>query len=84
MSTSRNEILIEFIQQGGYIKVSAVDAKTGLEVSIVGDPKQSQQALEAAAVRKLHYVRTRRRKQREAAMTAPKPRRYRSTSGWDI
>ena len=83
MSQPCNEVLVEFIQQGGYIKVSAVDARTGLEVSIVGDPKQSQNALQAAAVRKLHYVRNQRRKKREAAVMR-QPRKYRSTSGWDM
>ena len=83
MPEPRDEVLIEFIQQGGYIKVSAVEAKTGLEVSIVGDPKQSQRALEAAAVRKLQYVRRQRQKRREKAMSVP-ARKYRSTSGWDI
>ena len=75
------EIFIEFIQQGHYIKVSAVDAQTGLEVSIVGDPKQSQRALEIAAVRKLHYVRRQKRKRREATMSIKK---LNSTSGWDM
>ncbi len=79
---SRNEILIEFIHQGDYMKVSAVDAQTGLEVSIVGDPKQSQRALEIAVIRKLDYVRRERRKRREAAM--PQKPKYRSTSGWDM
>ena len=82
MRNRGDEILIEFIQQGGYVKVSAVDAKTGLEVSIVGDLKQSQKALEAAAIRKLQYVRRQRRKQREAAMSSKT--KYRSTSGWDM
>ncbi len=83
MRKTPDEILIELIQQGGYIKVSAVDAKTGLEVSIVGDPKQSQRALETAAIRKLQYVRRQRRKQREAAMSRG-TQKYRSTSGWDM
>lgn len=47
--------LIEFIQVGNAVKVSAVDPKTGLEVSIVGSPAMSRDALAAAAVRKLRY-----------------------------
>lgn len=83
MYGSKEEILIEFIQQGDYIKVSAVDARTGLEVSVVGDPKQSQQALEALAVKKLQYVRRRRRALREQQVAVTK-RDDRSTSGWDL
>lgn len=83
MPRSNRDIIVEFIQQGSYIKVSAIDARTGLEVSIVGDPKQSQKALEEAAMKKLEYVRARRRQQREQKMQ-PKRRDYRSTSGWDL
>ncbi len=48
--------LIEFIQQGDYVKVSAVDPVSGREVSIVGDPAAGRQALTRVAVRKLEYV----------------------------
>ena len=82
MRKSSGDILIEFIQQGNYIKVSAVDARSGLEVSIVGDAKQPRCVLEAVAVRKLIYVR-RHRLLREANMTCV-PRKYRLTSGWDM
>ncbi|HEY8352732.1 MAG TPA: hypothetical protein VIK87_09320 [Sphingomonadales bacterium] len=47
--------LIEFIQIGNAVKVSAVDPETGLEVSIVGSPRMSRDALADAAVRKLRY-----------------------------
>lgn len=47
--------LIEFIQVGNAVKVSAVDPQSGLEVSIVGSPAMSQSALADAAVRKLRY-----------------------------
>jgi hypothetical protein len=50
------EILFEFVRIGAYVKVSAVDATTGLEVSIVGSAKASQQELERNALRKLQYV----------------------------
>ncbi len=52
----KGSILIEFVKIGRYIKVSAIDERTGMEASIVGDPKRSQKALEDAAVRKLRYV----------------------------
>ena len=49
-------VIIEFYSVGRYVKVSAVDTRTGLEVSIVGDPRRGEEALRAAAVRKLEYV----------------------------
>lgn len=46
-------VYFEFQQVGSYIKVIALDEKTGEEVSIVGDPKVSQKELEALAHKKL-------------------------------
>lgn len=45
--------LIEFIQIGNSVKVSAVDPVTGIEVSIVGSPLSSRETLTRSAVRKL-------------------------------
>ena len=50
------QVIVEFIPVGSYVKVSAIDPKTGTEVSIVGDPKQGNEALKRTAVRKLLYV----------------------------
>ncbi len=41
---------------GEYVKVSAIDPKTGREVSIAGDARTSKKDLEILAIRKLHYV----------------------------
>lgn len=49
-------IIVEMIPVGNFIKVSAVCERTGTEVSIVGDPKTSKSVLEATAVKKLRYV----------------------------
>ncbi len=49
-------IIFEFISIGSYVKVSAVDTRTGTEVSIVGDPKRGEQALRQIARRKLEMV----------------------------
>lgn len=49
-------IIIEMIPNGRYVKVSAVDTRTGIEVSIVGDPRRGEAALRQAAVRRLRYV----------------------------
>lgn len=54
--TRAREIIVEFVPCGAYVKVSAVDAATGVEVSIVGDPARGEAALERLAVRKLDYV----------------------------
>ncbi|MEX2618101.1 MAG: hypothetical protein WD767_18595 [Alphaproteobacteria bacterium] len=49
-------IIFEFILIGSYVKVSAIDTRTGTEVSIVGDPKRGEQALRMTARRKLEMV----------------------------
>ncbi len=56
------DVIIEFHQVGAYVKVSAVDTATYTEVSIVGDPTRSEEALKRAAIRKLEYVLERDRK----------------------
>ena len=33
-------MIFEFISIGAYVKVSAIDTRTGTEVSIVGDPRR--------------------------------------------
>ncbi len=66
--------LVEFVPQGDYVKVSAVDPVTGTEVSIVGDPSAGEEALKRIAVRKLEYV-----------LRRQKPGHTRkSQSGWDM
>ena len=56
MRQDEEGVIIEFYSVGRYVKVSAVDTRTGLEVSIVGDPRRGEDALRAAAIRKLEYV----------------------------
>ena len=58
----RGDVIIEFYQVGAYVKVTAVDTVTYTEVSIVGAPARSEDALKRAAVRKLEYVLKRDRK----------------------
>ncbi|MBX9634556.1 MAG: hypothetical protein K2X44_06210 [Magnetospirillum sp.] len=50
------EVLFEFRQIGAYVKVSAIDCLTGLEVSIVGDAKAGEVRLKQTALKKLEYV----------------------------
>lgn len=50
------EVLYEMIPVGRVIKVTAIDPETGVEISIVGDPRLSEYSLKQAAKRKLEYV----------------------------
>jgi hypothetical protein len=54
----KREILLEFVVVGGSVKVTAIDAATGVEASIVGPASAPRSTLEAAAVQKLRYVMT--------------------------
>jgi hypothetical protein len=50
------EVIFEFLQVGGSVKVTAVDAATGIEASIVGDPNAGEAMLKRLARQKLDYV----------------------------
>lgn len=50
------EAIIEFRRIGTALKVIAVDPYTGTEVSMVGDPRLSQQELARLAAQKLQFV----------------------------
>lgn len=50
---AQDEVLFEFQQAGAYVKVTAVDAASGREVSIVGDANAGRDHLIALALRKL-------------------------------
>lgn len=49
-------VIIEMIPVGAYIKVSAIDPASGMEVSIVGDRTASTETLRSTAMRKLVRV----------------------------
>lgn len=51
-----DEVLFEFYRIGNAVKVSAIDAKTGTEIAIVGAASMPESTLRALAVRKLRYV----------------------------
>jgi len=55
----RRDIFVEFVVQGAYVKATAIDGTSGLEASVVGPAGASREALSAAALRKLEYVRKR-------------------------
>lgn len=52
----RREVIYEFIRVGGAVKVTAVDAASGIEATIVGDPAVGETALKRLAKQKLEYV----------------------------
>ena len=56
MSGAKSEIFVEFVVQGNVVKVTAIDAASGVEASIVGPANAARDALSHAAVRKLKYV----------------------------
>jgi len=54
--SAKGDILVEFMVQGAFVKVTAIDPVTGLEASIVGPANASQRILAEQARRKLEYV----------------------------
>lgn len=56
MAREEDEYIIEFVTIGRYVKVSAIDMRTGTEVSIVGDPMRGEAALRRLAAQKLRFV----------------------------
>lgn len=52
----QGDVLIEMIQIGNAVKVTAVDTVTGIEVSIVGAPSAGEDFLKRNAINKLNYV----------------------------
>lgn len=56
MAQRPGEVLFEFRRIGTSVKVSAVDADSGTEVSIVGPASASQSHLRRVALQKLQFV----------------------------
>ena len=55
-----SEVIFEFYRVGAYVKVSAIEPVSMLEVSIVGDPSVGEEALKRTALNKLRYCLDRR------------------------
>lgn len=56
MAENTDEYLIEIIRIGNAYKVSAIDTKTGTEVSTTGPLHASEAQLTRAAIAKLRFV----------------------------
>lgn len=50
------DVIVEFVQQGAYVKVSAMHAPTMIEAVIVGPPSAGELVLRRNALRKLEYL----------------------------
>jgi hypothetical protein len=57
---AEREVIFEFFRVGPGVKVTAIDAASGVEVSIIGDPAAGETALRRLAKQKLDYVIARR------------------------
>lgn len=53
---NHGEVLFEFVRVGRFVKVTALDTKSLIEISIVGTPQMTQQMMKTAALTKLRYV----------------------------
>jgi metal-dependent hydrolase (beta-lactamase superfamily II) len=60
-STDIEGVIVEFHQIGNAVKVSAVDTKTFLEVSIMAPAHCTEQEMTDTVLRKLAYIREKRR-----------------------
>ncbi|MCC6467044.1 MAG: hypothetical protein IT563_01885 [Alphaproteobacteria bacterium] len=55
------EVYFEFLQIGSYVKVTAIDSATMVEISVTGAASASRQSLQQLALRRLEYVLAKRR-----------------------
>lgn len=53
---TNREVLIEFQQVGNAVKVTAIDADTLVEVSIMGPVNVGEETLKRNVINKLNYV----------------------------
>ena len=51
-----SEVLFEYIRQGAYVKVTAIEPETRIEASVVVPASLSQEQMQMQALQKLNYV----------------------------
>ncbi|CBS86201.1 DUF6898 family protein [Azospirillum lipoferum] len=68
------EVLFEFQRVGSYLRVTAIDAQTGVEVTVAGPATGSQELLKRTAINKLRFVQNKEARNGDAkAAPARKP-----------
>ncbi|PWC85712.1 hypothetical protein TSH100_14070 [Azospirillum sp. TSH100] len=67
------DVLFEFQRVGSYLRVTAIDAKTGVEVTVAGPATGSQELLKRTAINKLRFVQN--KGSGSAAPAKPGPKR---------
>ena len=50
------DVIFEFVAQGAYMRVAAIDVATGVEAVTMGPVNAARADLEALALRKLNYL----------------------------
>ena len=50
------EVLFEFVSVGRYLRVNAIDPRTGIEITMTADPRYGESHIKRIATRKLAYV----------------------------
>jgi hypothetical protein len=55
-SASEGTVYFEFISAGSSVRVTPIDAKTGIEATIIGPANAARAQLERTALAKLRYV----------------------------
>ena len=50
------EVLFEFVRQGNFVKVTAIESETRIEASVIVPLSLSQQQMQIQALQKLKYV----------------------------
>ncbi|MEH6631885.1 MAG: hypothetical protein V7776_13710 [Halopseudomonas aestusnigri] len=73
MNKVEKGVIIEFAQVGAYVKVSAFHEATMTEVSIVGDPRETEGKLKQIVLNKLRYVLNKSQKQSSDKLGTEKP-----------
>ena len=51
-----SEILFEYIRQGAYVKVTAIEPETKIEASVVVPATLGEQQMQIQALQKLNYI----------------------------
>ena len=50
------EVLFEFVRQGNFVNVTAIESETRIEASVIVPVSLSQQQMQIQALQKLKYV----------------------------